>query len=247
MAKNSQIEWCDHTFNPWIGCTKVSPGCLNCYAETLMDHRYRHVKWGKGEPRKLTKTWKQPIQWNREARLDGPRPKVFCASLADVFDAEVPQEWRKDLWTLIEQTPRLDWLLLTKRIENVSKMTHWEVWPKHVWLGVTIENANVAKERLPILATIPAAIKFVSAEPLLSDFDFGDTPIDWLIAGGESGQNFRPVNIDHIRSLRDQCQNRGVAFFFKQWGGRNPKAAGAILDGREWKEFPVNRQFVIGA
>ena len=238
MAANSGIEWTHNTFNPWIGCTKISAGCANCYAATLMQDRYHRVKWGKGEGRSLTKTWGDPVRWNREAASAGNRVRVFCASLADVFDAEVPDEWRERLWRLIEATPHLDWLLLTKRIENVTAMVPWTEWPRHIWLGTTVENAEMAAKRLPVLANIPAAVRFVSAEPLLGDFDFGDTPIDWLIAGGESGDGFRAVNGDHVRSLRDQCVERGVAFFFKQWGGVRPKIAGKIIDGREWCEFP---------
>ena len=125
MGENSKIEWTDHTFNPWIGCTKVSPACDGCYAENLMDLRYGRVKWGAGEDRKRTApaNWRKPIAWNRAAALkDGPT-FVFCASLADVFDNEVDEVWRRDLFNLIEATPNLTWLMLTKRIGNVIKMT----------------------------------------------------------------------------------------------------------------------------
>ena len=125
MAENSKIEWTDHTFNPWMGCMKVGPGCDGCYAENLMDHRYGRVRWGAGEPRVRTSTanWRKPVQWNRDASgRDGDRPFVFCASLADVFDNEVDPLWRADLFALIDATPNLVWLLLTKRIGNVMKM-----------------------------------------------------------------------------------------------------------------------------
>ena len=119
MGKNTNIEWCDHTWNPWIGCTKISPGCLNCYAENLMDTRWKRVRWGRGNPRQRTSeaNWRQPLLWDQEAKKAGERRKVFCASLADVFDPEAPDQWRSDLFALIEQTGSLDWLLLTKRPE----------------------------------------------------------------------------------------------------------------------------------
>ena len=127
MAENSNISWCDHTFNPWIGCQKVSPGCDSCYAEALMDTRFGKVQWGPEGERKLTSdaNWRKPLTWNRKAATAGERPRVFCASLADVFDNQAPQAWRRRLWSLILDTPNLDWLLLTKRPQNISKMMPW--------------------------------------------------------------------------------------------------------------------------
>lgn len=301
MGADTRIEWADHTFNPWIGCTKVSPACDHCYAETLATARLG-VAWGPHAKRRRTapSTWRQPIAWNRRAEREGRRYRVFCASLADVFDNQVPKEWRDSLWDLIANTPDLDWLLLTKRPQNIAKMLpycgadegQWP-WP-NVWLGTTVENQAEAYRRIPHLLAVPAARRFLSCEPLLEDLDlsriqarsedgclFGGSRIDWIIAGGESGPKARPSHPDWFRSLRDQCQDANVAFHFKQWGewldhataldtfgdddprvgdGRSrlrdgqsglsildnttmirvgKKAAGATLDGREWREVPA--------
>ena len=258
MAENSKIEWCDHTWNPWIGCTKVSDGCKNCYAERDMDIRRGRAKWGPGNPRSRTSEayWRKPHTWNRKAEAAGRRDKVFCASLADVFDSEVPAEWRWDLYELIMATPYLDWLLLTKRPENAHEMisqvagAYWKAkgwgdieigpWPDNVWLGVSVEDQKTADERIPIVQRIPAAVRFLSMEPLLGSTDlrtgiYYDTTrkkwlgtaldlIHWVIVGGESGPGARPMHPDWARSLRDQCQAASVPFFFKQWGEWAPES-----------------------
>lgn len=242
MAENSDIQWTDATFNPWIGCTKVGPACDNCYAMVMMDRRYGRVKWGPGQPRVRTScaNWRKPLAWNRKAERAGKRMKVFCASLADVFDSEVDDSWRSDLWRLIEQTPSLDWLLLTKRTASVAGMVPWGgQWPDNVWIGTSVENQKYANLRLPILSALPAKVRFISAEPLLSDFSLDGHNVDWVIVGGESGKGWRPLNLDHARSLRDQCQERGIPFFFKQHAAFNPHKLGRELDGREWNQFPV--------
>lgn len=288
MAENSKISWTEHTFNPWVGCTKVSPGCAHCYAETLMDHRYGKVKWGPQGVRIRTSAalWKKPLQWNKaqwqecidcgwrgpvsETHVDCPvcdseelkpaRQRAFSASLADIFELKEDQKedmdrWRADLFKMIEDTPNLDWLLLTKRIENVGVMMP-DAWlsgfPKNVWLGTSVENQKEADERLPILEHLGRSFRpsviFVSAEPLLSaidmdgfleEEDFGDDegqlwsrPIDWVIAGGESGPKARAMHPDWVRSLRDQCQQSGVAFHFKQWG--EWKSADTAMEGVEF-------------
>ena len=327
----TKIEWTaapdgspGSTFNPWTGCQKVSPACDNCYAESWAK-RSGLVKWGPGEERHRTSAsyWQQPLKWDRQAKRDGVRRKVFCASLADVFDNQVPVEWRNDLWRLIHETPTLDWLLLTKRPQNIAKMLPgmhngtlgWGVgWP-NVWLGTTVEDQAEANRRIPHLLAVPAAKRFLSCEPLLGPIDFRKVPgfnhigLDlsawWVICGGESGPNARPMHPAWARSLRDQCVAAGVPFFFKQWGEhliaekrphRSPefqefflsyqdgheehgwsdhddivfdvaethrgepkkiyekhwasgdgfltrrvgkKAAGALLDGREWRQFPT--------
>lgn len=182
MVENSKIEWTDHTFNAWTGCQKVSPACDNCYAEGWAK-RSGLVKWGPGEKRRRTSPayWQQPLKWNRIAERDGVRRKVFCASLADVFDNRVPDEWRADLWLLISATPHLDWLLLTKRPQNILKMApHMAsrpgmMWPwPNVWLGTTAENQEEANRRIPHLLAVPAAKRFLSCEPLLGPVDLTD-------------------------------------------------------------------------
>lgn len=254
MAENSKIEWTDHTFNPWIGCTKVSPGCANCYAETL-NSRMKWTEWGDHGKRVRTSesNWKLPLKWNREAKASGIRKKVFCASLADWLDYKAPTAWRRDLLELINATPWLDWQLLTKRPESFSARMHEAMgqgsdlarqWlngkiPNNVWAGISAEAQNRYDERIRFLYKIPARIRFVSAEPLLGPIDMIDMEPDWLIVGGESGANARPINPEWVRSLRDQCKAlTGCAFFFKQWGGVNKKAAGNLLDGKHYLNFP---------
>lgn len=178
MGADSKIEWTDHTFNPWIGCQKVSAACDHCYAETLMDHRYHKVTWGPHGDRVRTSpaNWKKPLQWARAA--NGLRPRVFCASLADWLDNKAPQSWREDLAALIEATPQLDWLLLTKRIENFDKLAPWhhDDVPANVWLGVTCESQDTANRRVPILLSIGARVRFLSCEPLLGPVDLTRVP-----------------------------------------------------------------------
>lgn len=244
MGQNSAISWCDHTFNCWVGCTRVSPACDNCYAARDNERRgwVRDENgipaWGSGVPRRRTKTWGDPIKWNRNAALTGQRPRIFCASLADVFDNEVPDEWRIDLWALIRATPNLRWMLLTKRIGNARKMLPSD-WPfPHVGLMATLENQAVWDRDWPKLAATPAAWRGISAEPLLGAISIGDARPNWLISGGESGPRRRPLNMDWVRSLRDQCAAAGIAFHHKQNGGLHGKDGGCLVDGVEHKNFP---------
>lgn len=204
----------------------MSEGCRFCYAETLMDHRYGRVKWGPRGTRVRTSAanWKKPFKWDREASALGERRKVFCASLADVFEDRTELDpWRRDLARLIWETPNLDWLLLTKRPENASQMLYemWfpdAAWPKNYWLGVSVED-QARKDRIDILRTVPAAVRFLSLEPLLEDLgeiDLGG--IHWVIVGGESGPKARPCDLDWIESILDQCQAAGIPAFCKQLG-----------------------------
>ena len=239
MGENSAISWCDHTFNPFIGCTAISPACDNCYARTLMQDRYGRVIWGAGQPRIRTKTWGDPLRWNRTAAKTGYRPRVFCASLADVFDNEVDQSWRDDLWQLLRETPLLRWILLTKRIGNAAKMLPPD-WPfANAGLMSTLESQSVWNRDFSKLMATPAAWHGVSAEPLLTSIDIGDAKPDWVITGGESGPGFRPLDMDAVRSLRDQCARNGIAFHHKQNGGLRGKDSGCLIDGEEHKHFPA--------
>lgn len=178
---NSKIEWCDHTFNPWIGCNAISPGCANCYAAAWAKRYGRDFA-----ERTLTKTWAQPKLWNAQAEAfhaqHGRRQRVFCASLADVFDNEVPETWRIDLFSLIEETPHLDWLLLTKRIGNVARMLPWSACSEpasNVWIGATVVNQEEADRDIPKLLAVPAAKRFLSMEPLLGPVDIGKYVAPW--------------------------------------------------------------------
>lgn len=303
MSANTKIEWADHTFNPWIGCSKISPGCDHCYAELERATKALGVVWGSNQARHRTAAgnWALPKRWNSQADAfmaqHGRRQRVFCASLADVFDNAVDPQWRADLFELIEATPNLDWLLLTKRIGNVERMVPeatdlieygegWQsmwgqgVWPTNVWLGATIIDQAEADRDIPKLLSVPAAKRFLSMEPLLGPVSFEGLwvphanpamhenmleALDWVIVGGESGPNARPMHPDWARSLRDQCEAAGVPFLFKQWGewlptdaedqpvyrgehryiGRRWHAfkvgkatAGRLLDGRTWDGTP---------
>jgi protein gp37 len=272
MAENSSIEWTDHTFNPWVGCTKVSAGCKNCYAEEMMAKRYGKVEWGVNGQRVRTSeaNWKKPFAWNRKAEKLGIRYKVFCASLADVFENKPDQQaeldqWRGQLFDMIRDTPNLDWLLLTKRPELINETIQrvtsvdsaaWFWAIRNVRIGTSVENQEQANIRIPELLNIPAP-NFISAEPLLGELDLWQygNKINWVIVGGESGHNARPMHPEWARSIRDQCVSAGVPFLFKQWGewaylgdlddggekfakvGKHD--AGRLLDGREWNEFPL--------
>lgn len=334
MSESTKIEWCDSTFNPWIGCTKISTACDNCYAAVSTPSRIMGVEWGAGQPRRRTSeaNWKLPLRWNEMAKQkrfiqcgncglrefrkltraglaccsacnampeseSAPvRPRVFCSSLADVFDNEVDPQWRADLFSLICRTPNLDWLLLTKRIGNALEMINQAIndtdagiamvsdWPWHnVWIGATICNQEEADRDIPKLLQVPARVRFLSVEPMLGvinlrhlndgrevgeidclqpalwedeiegawrdtsdtwEEDFEDwygldieaakgpmhKGLDWVICGGESGPDARPMHPDWVRSLRDQCADTGVPFLFKQWGEWRPPFKGEQYD-----------------
>ncbi len=223
MGEFSKIEWTTHTFNPWIGCTKFGPPCDNCYAEALMDHRYGKVKWGPHGERKRTApaNWKKPLQWAKAASV---RERVFCASLADWLDNQVPDGWRSDLSDVIAATPQLDWLLLTKRIQNFANHAPWhmEEIPDNVWLGITCGLQSEFDRDWPKLAKLGARVKFISYEPALGPLTTGDARPDWIICGGESGPKARTMDPAWARALRDECAEKGVAFFMKQMTGKTP-------------------------
>lgn len=238
MAENTKIEWADHTFNPWMGCTKVGLGCDNCYAEALMDTRYGRVKWGAGKPRIRTSAsnWAKPRKWNR----DTPGAFVFCSSLADVFDNEVDPAWRADLFALIDDTPNLTWLLLTKRIGNVHRMVG--AVPNNVAIGATMVNQDeYDRDRMKLRAVkndFEPAFTFGSFEPLVGPIILDNNAPDWIIVGGESGPNARPMDLDWARSLRRQSTELGRVFNFKQVGGRGADKGGHTLDGETYFARP---------
>lgn len=230
MGKNSKIEWTHHTFNPWWGCTRVSEACVHCYAETW-SKRLGKKLWGPKAPRRFfgDNHWNEPLRWNLQAGRDGIRSRVFCASMADVFEKRKElNDWRDRLWKLIEQTPNLDWLLLTKRPELILEMVPWGLnWPENVWMGTTVEDQGAAEVRLPYLANIPAKVRFISAEPLLGPLNIRQwlgNSIDWVITGGESGAHARPSSPTWFRSLLEDCTAAGVPYHFKQWGDWAPKS-----------------------
>ena len=271
MAETTGISWTRSTFNPWIGCTKIGPGCDACYAETL-DKRHKWggaTHWGAGVPRFRTSAgnWKKPLKWNEQARIQresgelwAGRPgywPVFCASLADVFDNEVPPEWLVDLFYLIRETPNLEWLLLTKRIGNVALVIKWLEQLSNVRLMITVVNQEEADRDIPKLLALPCK-NGISYEPALGPVNFGPYlprdkifsmlpgfkdpmgGVQWIIIGGESaqgGHQARPFSIKWARSTIAQCKVAGVPVFMKQMGSNAymPRdAAGVFVPDYEY-------------
>ncbi len=247
MSKTS-IEWTEETLNPTTGCTKLSPGCKNCYAEVMARRlkamgkpQYQNVVNGRGR-------WTGQIEFAPSV-LDKPRKRqkpttYFIDSMSDLFHVNVRLEWLTAIWQMMADTPQHTYQILTKRQQTMfvaaDVMAARYGLLDNVWLGVSVENQAMADERIPYLVDTTAAIRFLSVEPLLGEIDLSEwiNEVDWVIVGGESGPNARPIEADWVRSLRDQCQEAEVPFFFKQWGGKNKKAAGRLLDGREWMERP---------
>lgn len=244
MAKNSNIEWTQDTFNPWWGCSKISPACDHCYAERFSNRWAKPLGksfWGSTAPRRFfgNKHWQQPLRWNKAALKAGERRRVFCSSMADVFEDRPDLAFhREQLFNLIGKTEQLDWLLLTKRPENIMRLLPSPL-PSNVWLGVTAENQANWDTRLPLLLAVPATVRFVSAEPLLGSIAMNGNIPDWLIVGGECGPKARLMEYSWVNFFCEQCISNNVPFFFKQWGGVNKKNKGRELDGRTWDAFPV--------
>jgi protein gp37 len=236
VADNSAIEWTEATWNPITGCSKVSPGCAHCYAETLSLRfhwspkpwlpEYAHENVVFHEQR-----LEQPLRWRR------PR-MIFVNSMSDLFHELVPLAFIERVFEVMAKAEQHTFQILTKRHERLADLAPRLSWPANVWMGVSIENRRWI-ERANSLREVPAAVRFISAEPLLGPLDGLDlADIDWLIAGGESGRGHRPVRTEWLRDLRDACERAGVAFFFKQWGGVRSKTGGRELDGREYSEMP---------
>lgn len=243
MAKNSKIEWTHHTFNPWWGCVKVSNACRSCYAEAWAK-RVGVDAWGRKSDRRFfsDKHWSEPLRWNLDAQTAGERRRVFCASMADVFEARAElKPWRERLWQLISDTPNLDWLLLTKRPQNLSRYLPADLDRENIWLGVTAEAQRWADKRIELLVGERAKYRFLSCEPLLGPLDLSNWlsqgQINWVIAGGESGGNARPTDPRWVQALRDQCVSSNVPFHFKQWGHWAPQQPD---DGRYHKEIKMS-------
>lgn len=246
MADKSAIEWTEATWNPTTGCDRISTGCDNCYALALAKRlkamgnpKYQldgsPVTSGPGfgvavhgDALDLPRSWRRPR-------------RVFVNSMSDLFHARVPTGFIQQVFAVMAETPQHTYQLLTKRPRRTVQLADRLVWPENVWMGVTVENQETAW-RLDELRQVPAAVRFVSAEPLLSALPNLDLDgIDWLIAGGESGRHHRPVETEWLTDLRDQCGAAGTAFFFKQWGGSTPKAGGRLLEGKRHDEMPRPR------
>ena len=238
----SSIEWTEVTWNPSTGCDRTSPGCDHCYALTLAK-RLRamgQVKYqNDGDPRTSGPGFRltlHPDVVNAPRTWSGSRT-VFVNSMSDLFHEDVPLGFIRDVFDVMVDTPQHQYQALTKRSKRLRQLAEDLPWPSNVWMGVSVETQRYAF-RVDHLRDVPAAIRFVSAEPLLGPLDLDLGSIDWLIVGGESGGGCRPIDPDWVRSLREQSLASGVSFFFKQWGGRTPKAGGRELDGRRWDEMP---------
>ena len=246
MAENSKIEWCDHTFNAWVGCQKVGPACDFCYAETWAK-RSGMVEWGPGEDRRRTsaKNWAEPLKWNAKAAAAGRIATVFSLSLGDIWDPEADPLWRWDLFALIENTPSLLWLLLSKRIGNAVKMCDplkgCRVLPRNTALGATMVTQEEWDRDAPKLEEtkhrLGPLFTFASVEPMLGQIDPSLHTPDWIICGGESGGHARPMHPAWARALRDHCVAAGVPFLFKQWGEWAPGHPDVLADMRSVHRF----------
>ncbi|MDQ3915661.1 MAG: phage Gp37/Gp68 family protein [Actinomycetota bacterium] len=245
MSSSTEIEWTEMTWNPVTGCDRVSPGCDHCYAQTLA----KRLK-AMGNPR---------YQRDGRARTSGPgfgvtmhsdklqepmrrtKPTVFFVnSMSDLFHASITTAFIDRVFDVMEATPQHTYQVLTKRPRRMAAYSTRRPAPPNVWLGTSVENQEWAEKRLPLLVEVTARVRFVSCEPLLGPIDLSRWigKLSWVIVGGESGPRFREMNPDWARSLRDHCAVAGVPYFFKQWGGRTPKAGGRTLDGRVWDEMP---------
>jgi protein gp37 len=233
----SAIEWTEATWNPVTGCTQVSPGCANCYAKTFAE-RFQGVSGHPYEQGFALRLWPDrldiPLRWRR------PR-MIFVNSMSDLFHEDIPFDYIRRVFATMEAAHHHVFQVLTKRHERLAELAPKLPWPSNVWMGVSIENKRWTM-RADYLRTVPAAVRFISAEPLLGTLENLDlSGIGWLICGGESGPRHRPVNVEWVRQLRDRCKDESVPFFFKQWGGRTSKARGRVLDDREWSELPTAR------
>ena len=242
MADTS-IEWATKVWNPTTGCDRISAGCDNCYALT-MAKRLKGMGQAKyqtdGDPRTSgpgfglalhPESLETPLSWKKPQR-------VFVNSMSDLFHARVPLDFQKDVFDVMLATPRHTYMVLTKRARQARRRSDSLPWPSNVWMGASVESQD-EKHRIDDLRCVPAAVRFLSLEPLLEDLGpLNLDSIHWVIVGGESGPRARPIDLNWVRSIRDQCQASGTAFFYKQQGGIRPKENGRELDGREWNEYP---------
>ena len=235
MAAKSSIEWTDATWNPATGCTKISPGCAHCYAEAITLRFRRGGRFLPGETTiKLHQDrLKLPLSWKTPRR-------IFVNSMSDLFHEEIPTSFIQQVFGVMKEATQHTFQVLTKRYERLKELSNELVWPPNIWMGVSVENQHWADLRIPALIEVPAAVRFLSIEPLLKAVDVSPylDELDWVIVGGESGPKARPIQIDWVQNIRDDCSAAGVPFFFKQWGGRTSKAGGKLLDGKIWAEMP---------
>jgi protein gp37 len=229
-STNTAIEWTDKTWNPTVGCNKVSPGCKHCYAETITKRFPNHFPNGFEftlHPERLD----EPRRWRKPSR-------VFVNSMSDLFHERMPFDFLRDVFRVMEECPHHIFQILTKRHERLVALAPELHWPRNVWMGVSVENQDYA-HRVVYLQQVRAAVRFLSCEPLVGPLDLDLEGIHWVIVGGESGPGHRPIEAEWVRGILEQTEASGAAFFFKQWGGLRPKSGGRILDGRTWDEMPL--------
>lgn len=272
MGETTGISWCDHTFNAWWGCTKVSTGCKNCYAETFAK-RYGQDIWGPGKPRRTfgPKHWAEPLKWNAAAERDGVRRRVFCGSMMDWADPEAPAGELERVWSLVRLTPWLDWLMLAKRPERIAELLpdDWGAGYPNVWLGTSVEDQEQADKRIPELLRNRAVVHFLSVEPLLGAVvietwlhdsvcvaegdslaplgvciceDPREECVSWVIVGGESGSGRRPFALEWARYLREQCEDADGVAFWFKQIGAHRPGQGEDALGRVYHELPAVRR-----
>lgn len=244
MAVSSTIEWTDATWNPVTGCTEISPGCDHCYARTFAE-RFRNVPRHPYEQGFDLRLWPErlelPLRWRQPKR-------IFVNSMSDLFHEAVADDFIRCVFDVMAAADWHIFQVLTKRPRRMAEMAPSLPWPAHVWAGTSVELDRYTWRANHCLRRVPAAVRFVSAEPLLGPLPSLELEhLHWVITGGESGARHRPCDPDWIRDLRDRCQAAGVAFFFKQWGGRTPKAGGRLLDERTWDEMPATPSYPAAA
>lgn len=228
-STSTAIEWTDKTWNPTVGCNKVSPGCKHCYAEAITKRFTQHFPNGFDftlHPERIN----EPRRWRKPSR-------VFVNSMSDLFHERMPLDFLQEIFRVMEECPRHVFQVLTKRHERLVDLAPELPWPENVWMGVSVERQDYA-HRVDFLRQVPAAVRFLSCEPLLGPLNLNLEGIHWVIVGGESGAGHRPIEANWVREIRDQTEASVAAFFFKQWGGLRPKSGGRELDGRTWDEMP---------
>jgi protein gp37 len=237
MSDHSAIEWTDATWNPVTGCTQVSPGCDRCYA-LIFAERFRDVPGHPYEQGFDLKLWPSrlalPLRWKQPRR-------IFVNSMSDLFHEAIPDEYIRRVFAVMVEADRHVYQVLTKRPRRMAELAPSLPWPAHIWAGTSVELDRYAWRSNAYLRRVPAAVRFVSAEPLLGELPSLELDhLGWVITGGESGAGHRSCDAAWVRDLRDRCVAAGVPFFHKQWGGRTPKSGGRLLDGRTWDEMPVH-------
>lgn len=228
-SSKTGIEWTDKTWNPTTGCTKVSPGCRYCYAEAITKRFSESFPTGFNFTIHRERL-EQPKKWRTPSR-------IFVNSMSDLFHEDLDFGYLQEIFAVMRDTPWHIYQILTKRPQKLAILADKLEWSENIWMGVSVESQQYT-HRIEALKTVPAKVRFLSCEPLLGRLNLDLSLIDWVIVGGESGQNYRPIEPDWVRDIRNQCQNSGVAFFFKQVGGRTSKAGGRLLDNQIWDEMP---------